>query len=375
MRQEANNLNAKLAEIGAELRQAREAQRLSLDDLSRTTLVHSRHLVAIEEGREEDLPEPFYVKHFIRKYASTVGLPADELANRYWNTQPLSAPPAPKSSGPELNIAWWVFPVVIGALMLGGVAAIALSHLRHHKAEVAAGSPAPERTEHPVKAVVRPAVALKPPASPSVSVATAASRSLVAALVDSTASPTPQVLSGSEISFVARTTEASWMDIVEDGREVQSDVVPAGSTRKWTARHSLVVRIGNPGFVEGTLDGHSLGALGNKESSVFVRTYLTASGAKMPLAHAPATHLAVASHSAQLHAAARSAAKPKAAKPKSAKPKTAKPKVAKPKAAKPKTAKPKAAKPVSVKVQAREGDPGAAQLAPDNSSASADWSN
>ncbi|CAN1212606.1 DUF4115 domain-containing protein [Tumidithrix helvetica PCC 7403] len=64
----------KLAEIGAQLKQMREEKDISLQQVTATTLIAERHLRAIEEGNLESLPEPVYIKGFIRKYGETVGL-------------------------------------------------------------------------------------------------------------------------------------------------------------------------------------------------------------------------------------------------------------------------------------------------------------
>ena len=50
---------ASLREVGQRLKQAREAQGLSLDEVAARTRVTVRHLLAIEEGNETDLPEVF----------------------------------------------------------------------------------------------------------------------------------------------------------------------------------------------------------------------------------------------------------------------------------------------------------------------------
>jgi len=67
--------------LGEMLRAAREAQELSLDELGRSTAVRREYLEALEEDRHEDLPEPVYVRNFIRLYAGALGLdPAAALA-------------------------------------------------------------------------------------------------------------------------------------------------------------------------------------------------------------------------------------------------------------------------------------------------------
>jgi cytoskeletal protein RodZ len=69
--------------LGETLRAAREAKRLSMEDLIRTTRIQPRYLEAIEEDRFTDLPPPPYAQIFLASYAKAVGIPAREILDRY----------------------------------------------------------------------------------------------------------------------------------------------------------------------------------------------------------------------------------------------------------------------------------------------------
>ncbi len=64
----------KLAEIGAQFKRIREDKDLSIPHLTATTLISERYLRAIEDGKMESLPEPVYVRGFIRKYGDALGV-------------------------------------------------------------------------------------------------------------------------------------------------------------------------------------------------------------------------------------------------------------------------------------------------------------
>src|SRR5512139_3671970 len=65
--------------LGEQLRRAREARGLSIDQIEEITLINARHLEAIERGAMNTLPSP-YIRAFVREYAAVVGLdPADVL--------------------------------------------------------------------------------------------------------------------------------------------------------------------------------------------------------------------------------------------------------------------------------------------------------
>src|SRR4051812_25872049 len=68
---------AAAAKPGDRLRLAREAQGLSLSEVSARTRVPQRHLEALETGDYSSLPSPTYAVGFSRAYARTVG--ADEV--------------------------------------------------------------------------------------------------------------------------------------------------------------------------------------------------------------------------------------------------------------------------------------------------------
>lgn len=68
---------------GAELRQARERARLSLEDLSRITKIKMPVLTAIEASDVLRLPAAVYTRGFIKAYAREVGLDADQTAAEY----------------------------------------------------------------------------------------------------------------------------------------------------------------------------------------------------------------------------------------------------------------------------------------------------
>lgn len=70
-------------EIGERLREAREAESISLDSLQETTKIQKRYLTAIEKGNFHILPGKFYARAFIKEYALAVGLNPTELLNEF----------------------------------------------------------------------------------------------------------------------------------------------------------------------------------------------------------------------------------------------------------------------------------------------------
>lgn len=75
--------SASLQQIGAQLQQARTDRGWSLQEIHHQTYIQRYALQAIESGDLDALPEPFYIRAFIKKYAIAVGLPGAELAGQF----------------------------------------------------------------------------------------------------------------------------------------------------------------------------------------------------------------------------------------------------------------------------------------------------
>ena len=69
--------------LGEYLQKEREAQGLSLEQISSDTRVSMDMLRAIEEGNVERLPAPVLVKGFLRAYAKRIGLDAEAVTVKY----------------------------------------------------------------------------------------------------------------------------------------------------------------------------------------------------------------------------------------------------------------------------------------------------
>jgi cytoskeletal protein RodZ len=59
---------------GEQLRQAREAQGITLEDVAARTRIPTRHLQSLEDGEWDKLPAPTYTIGFAKSYAGVVGL-------------------------------------------------------------------------------------------------------------------------------------------------------------------------------------------------------------------------------------------------------------------------------------------------------------
>src|SRR5690625_4870321 len=74
--------------IGERLKEAREAQNITLDDLQESTKIQKRYLIAIEQGNFDLLPGTFYARAFIKEYALAVGLDSTTLLEEHHDEIP-----------------------------------------------------------------------------------------------------------------------------------------------------------------------------------------------------------------------------------------------------------------------------------------------
>ena len=89
MAQEASDMNepvlhpAPAEGFGAALKRAREAQGISIGDMAARSRLSVQQVRALESERTAELPEPVYVRAFIRGVASVLGLEPDPLVADY----------------------------------------------------------------------------------------------------------------------------------------------------------------------------------------------------------------------------------------------------------------------------------------------------
>ena len=91
---------SQLAQIGAFLRENREKQEKSLEDIAIRTYIRPQLLNGIEKGDPDLLPEPIFVQGFIRRYAEALGLKGTELAQQFTVTSIPSTPRPARQSAP-----------------------------------------------------------------------------------------------------------------------------------------------------------------------------------------------------------------------------------------------------------------------------------
>ncbi len=68
-----------MSAVAEQLRQGREAQKLSLSQAAETTKIRSDHLQALEEGNFDIFPAAVYVRGFVRTYSTLLKLDVPQV--------------------------------------------------------------------------------------------------------------------------------------------------------------------------------------------------------------------------------------------------------------------------------------------------------
>lgn len=216
-----------LLALGAVLRDAREASGQTLDELAGKVLVRPRLLIAIEEARTHELPEPIYVRGLIRRYGDVLGLDGNALAQDYVSI------PVPKASGRswsrEAAVQLRPYHLYAAYVALIAVSVSGLSYLMQRALPQDAAEPI-------LDPVAVEQLTLQRTPAPSDAATNLAE---------------PDVASAPEAPIVVAVefVQQSWVRVTADGDEAYEGILQEGVERSWTAEESLTIRAGNAGGV------------------------------------------------------------------------------------------------------------------------------
>ncbi|HEY5974267.1 MAG TPA: RodZ domain-containing protein [Geobacteraceae bacterium] len=250
------------------MREARESRGVSLDEAATVTRIGKNYLLALEEGEFDKLPNPAYVKGFLRVYAGFLGLSGDLVVARY-ERQRLGTEPREAEQPAELRPASQPATTVsrfgrygIPAGLLGLVLLIAML----------AGEKSDHKTAEPVSPVVPPAISTVSPRQASF---TSASRPVVAPPPVAEPSPAePAAMTGEPakpgIVLRLKVNQDSWLQMTIDGNLSQQYDLKAGDLIEWKGERSFALELGNGGGVEAELNGSPLKPFGEQGRPVRV---------------------------------------------------------------------------------------------------------
>lgn len=258
------------ARVGEELRDARVALGVSLEEAATQLRINKRYLQALEEGRVRDLPGAAYAVGFVRSYASALGLDADEAVRRF---RDVSGPSVTKSGElvfpepvPNRGIPTGILAAIGAAIAIGGY--VAWWHWSGADDRVVdAVPPLPPRLER----AANEGQALRPERE----AATASETSAAAAptpsapppvLTAPAAPPAPPapVIDPDKPRIILRALGESWVQIRDNpaNRTLVDRVLREGESIEIPPRPGLVLTTGKAENLDLVLDGQSVDAFG-----------------------------------------------------------------------------------------------------------------
>src|SRR5690625_519383 len=121
-------------EIGHMLKEEREAQQLTLDDIQEMTKIQKRYLQAIEDNNFSSLPGRFYARAFIKEYAIVLNMDYEALLQQFDQltvndeedtTQYTQVRRTRRMQMPKGSSCLSLFPTIIVIVLIVGVLLIA----------------------------------------------------------------------------------------------------------------------------------------------------------------------------------------------------------------------------------------------------------
>jgi cytoskeleton protein RodZ len=243
------------ARVGEELREARIALGVSVEDAATQLRINKRYLQALEEGRIKDLPGAAYAVGFVRSYATALGLDADDAVRRF---RDMSGTAVTKSGDlvfpepvPRRGIPTGVLAALGLALAMGGYIAWYQWSGRGERV-VDAVPPLPPRLERAADATTPRETPTAPVAEPP------------APAPAPVAAPPPPRIDPDKPRVVIRAKGESWVQIRDNAanRVITDRVLRAGETIEIPNRPGFVLTTGRAESLDILLDGREVDPFG-----------------------------------------------------------------------------------------------------------------
>jgi len=255
-------------DIGGELRAARQARSLSIDDIARTTKISHRVLRAIESNTYEAIPRGPFMRGYLMAYAAVVGLDGEELVRRF--REELEPAPAPEPTvqpaedaydASDMSAAGWPSHI----LQIGVIVIIAAAYLVWQR-QPAPGVGAPAAVSETARAPVAPAAGAARPAVTPAAAQAERERAVGTSGASGTTAPAARPL-----TIELQAQGPCWVQASVDGSRALARIMNAGDRVSLTVTESLVMRLGEPGAMAMAIDGATARSLGRPGLPVTVR--------------------------------------------------------------------------------------------------------
>lgn len=264
-----------MSQLGARLREAREARGLTLAEAASSTRILLRYLQALEEGEFGQLPGDVYARGFIRNYAQFLELPADELMSLYRRERgaptdriqvvPAAVPPRTRSCLiPSAFASFFAILVLLGVLIL--IAQwTGLTRLPTQTALL------PTQTALPPTATTFPTATVQPAGS-EIGPLPPTPTSPVPPTPDVPPTPTPDPQFPLVVEIRIAPEGSSWLSVTADGKPYFTKTMGPNTVETIRAQSEVFVHAGDASVVELVVNGVSQGRMGSVRGGVAKKT-------------------------------------------------------------------------------------------------------
>jgi cytoskeleton protein RodZ len=269
-----------VASFGVRLKQVREQRGVTLEEISATTKIGTRMLVALEQDHFDQLPGGIFNKGFIRAYARCLGLDEDQAIADYLIASGNLPPEKEKekekdkerdkrsdgvaessfelqaeAESRQSTLPWGTFAILLLLVALGfAVWGFYSSEIRKRARKTLPIPPSTTLSQSPASPnPVTPSPVTAPPVStPPVSAAPV--------IKPSPTSPPPAV--PKPLSLRITLHSDSWLFVTSDGREILQGSFTAPTEKTIHAAKEIVVKAGDVGALDFEFNGKALPAQG-----------------------------------------------------------------------------------------------------------------
>ncbi len=282
-----------MASFGAQLKQERERQGITLEEISISTKIGTRMLRALEEEHFDQLPGGIFNKGFIRANARCVHMDEEQaiadylaatgaspLAKKPENDDqaPFLEPPSRDDNGATTGPPWGTFAVVLLIVALGFGAWGFYSRESQKPARDSAApavnspNPSPSATAEQSPSEQKPAESVdsstpvqpaeqppNPPARPS----TPSQPVSPPAPTSASNPPQPAIPASGTLQVLIKAREDSWLSISVDGEIVTRALLSAPAQKSIRAEKEIVIKAGNVGALDFEFNGKKLPTQGD----------------------------------------------------------------------------------------------------------------
>jgi cytoskeleton protein RodZ len=257
--------------FGARLKREREQRKITLDDVSVSTKIATKFIVALEEEHFDQLPGGIFNKGFVRAYARHLGIDENQAIADFVAASAPSLPEIPPEETPVLaamavrvpeskkkrrdndGIPWGF--IAAGLLVIAFGFALWGFHSRE------------KRIPRAVSPVVQTETASPEAARPATQPAPATASAGAPEATTSASVSNPGVF-----AVLIKAREDSWVSITADGKPVMQDTLTAAAEKSVEASNQIVIKSGNVGALDISFNGKQLAPQG-RENQVKTLTF------------------------------------------------------------------------------------------------------